>query len=99
MVTKSDIISVLKHIPDPELQISVYDLGLIYDITIGKKGDVHILMTLTSVGCPLFSTIESEIEKKVKKVKGVTSVTTDVIFDPPWSVERMSTSARKKLGI
>jgi metal-sulfur cluster biosynthetic enzyme len=98
-ISKSQIITVLKKIPDPELNISIYDLGLINNITIGKKGDVHILMTLTSIGCPLFSTIQSEMERKIKKIKGVISVTTELTFDPPWNMDRMSKEARKQLGL
>jgi len=99
MPTKAQIIAVLKSVPDPELQISVWDLGLIYDVKVGKKGDVVIVMTLTSQGCPLFSMMEEPIKGKVKKMKGVKSVTINLTFDPPWSIEKMSKSARKKFGL
>jgi metal-sulfur cluster biosynthetic enzyme len=99
MVTKTHIIKALKTVMDPELQVSVYDLGLIYDISIGKTGDVHILMSLTSVGCPLFTVIQSEMEQAVKSIKGVKSVAIELTFDPPWNMDKMSTEAKVHLGL
>lgn len=99
MVTKKDIIKVLKTIPDPEINVSLWDLGLIYKITVRNRGVVTILMTLTSIGCPLFTTMQTEIEKKVKEIKGVTSVTVDLTFEPPWTVDKMSKYARDQLGM
>jgi len=99
MVTKTDIIKKLKLVMDPELQISVYDLGLIYSISIHKRGAVKILMTLTSVGCPLFATIRSEMETKIKKIKGIASVDIELTFEPAWNMDKMSTEAKRKLGL
>jgi len=99
MLTKQKIISVLKKVLDPELRVSVWDLGLIYDIMIGKKGDVKILMTLTSVGCPLFTTIQSEMEENIKKVTGVSSVTIELTFDPAWNMDKMKKEAKEQLGL
>jgi len=99
MVTKNQIIAVLKKVMDPELQVSIYDLGLIYDISIGKKGDVRILMSLTSIGCPLFTVIQSDMEEQVKKIKGVTNVSIELTFDPPWNMDKMSTEAKVHLGL
>jgi metal-sulfur cluster biosynthetic enzyme len=99
MVTKNDIIKILKTIPDPELNISVWDLGLIYNVKVGKKGDVVIVMTLTSQGCPLFSMMEEPIKRKVKKLKGVKSVTIHLTFDPPWDTEKMSKKGKEELGL
>jgi len=93
MPTKTQIISVLKKTSDPELNVSIYDLGLIYNVTVGKKGDVNILMSLTSIGCPLFSTIQSDMETRIKKVKGVKSVSIELTFDPPWNMDKMSKEA------
>lgn len=86
--------------PDPELNISIWDLGLIYDLAIDeKKGHVKIVMTLTSVGCPLFSTIESEIRDRIKKIKGVKTVAVELTFEPAWSVDLMTDEARAQLGM
>lgn len=98
MVTKSQIISQLKTVMDPELNISLYDLGLIYGITIGKKGNVGITMTLTSIGCPLFSTMEDAIRETLMRLQGVKTVTIDLTFEPPWTMDRMSDDAKAQLG-
>ena len=87
----------LKEIMDPELNISLWDLGLIYDLNI-KGGHVEVVMTLTSVGCPLFGTIQGDIEQRVGKIKGVTQVSVELTFEPPWSMDRMSDEARANLG-
>lgn len=99
MLTKQNIITVLKTVMDPELNVSIYDLGLIYDISVSKKGEVKILMTLTSIGCPLFTIIQSAMEKEIEKIKGVTSVSIDLTFDPPWNMDKMSREAKEILGI
>jgi metal-sulfur cluster biosynthetic enzyme len=96
---KQNVITILKTIPDPELTISIWDLGLVYEVTVDVKGNIHILMTLTSIGCPLFSMMEVPIKEKVMKLKGVKSVSIDLTFDPAWSVDKMSRKARVQLGI
>jgi metal-sulfur cluster biosynthetic enzyme len=99
MTTKTQIENVLKTIPDPELGISVVDLGLIYDIEIKEDGNVVIRMTLTSIGCPLFNLIADPIKDIVGKVKGVKSVQVDLTFEPPWNIDRMSKTAKMQLGM
>lgn len=97
---KQNIKRILQTIPDPELGISLWDLGLIYDISADHgTGKVRVLMTLTSMGCPLFSAMEETIKKKIGKIAGVKNVTVDLTFEPPWTIERMSKSAREKMGI
>lgn len=92
-----NVIAKLKTIPDPEFNISLWDLGLIYDVT-EKNGNVKILMTLTSPGCPLFYVIEGNIKNEIQKIKGVKEVKIKLTFEPPWSFEKMSKKARLKLG-
>ncbi len=99
MVKKSQLEKVLKTIPDPELGISVWDLGLIYGVTIDRQNRVTVRMTLTSIGCPLFSLISDPIKEKIENIKGVKSVYVELTFDPPWSIDRMSKSARLQLGM
>lgn len=99
MSTKQSVINILKEIPDPELNISIYDLGLIYDVSIDTKGNVEIIMTLTSVGCPLFDMIKQEIITRVGELEGISSVSIELTFEPPWSVEKMSQKARDQLGV
>ncbi len=99
MVAKKDVENILKKIPDPEIGVSLWDLGLVYDITIDKKmGNVEILMTLTTVGCPLYDQIAGLIRQKVGTLKGVKKVTLTLTFEPPWTVDRMSDSAKAQLG-
>jgi len=97
MVTKKQVEAVLKTIPDPEIGVSLWDLGLIYDIKI-KKDTVEIVMTLTTIGCPLFSSIETPIREEVSKLPGVKGVHVDLTFEPPWNMDRMSESAKLQLG-
>lgn len=99
MPTKKQIEKVLKTIPDPELNVSLWDLGLIYGITIDeKKSEVEILMTLTSIGCPLYSMIEETVKDEVGNIKGVKKVVVELTFEPPWTPERMSDAAKTLLG-
>ena len=99
MPTKKQIEDVLKKIPDPEIGVSLWDLGLIYEIGIdAKTGTVRILMTLTTIGCPLFDLIAGPIREEVGKLKGVKKIDIDLTFDPPWSMDRMSEEAKAQLG-
>lgn len=99
MVTKKQIEDVLKTIPDPEIGVSLWDLGLIYGIDIVKKtGTVTVRMTLTTIGCPLFSLISDPIKREVGKIAGVKAIEVDLTFDPPWNPDRMSTEAKQQLG-
>lgn len=98
MVTKKQVEDALKTIPDPEIGVSLWDLGLIYGITVTKKGDVTVKMTLTTIGCPLFSLISGPIKEEVGKLAGVGGVEVELTFDPPWNPDRMSDDAKKQLG-
>ena len=94
-IVKKQLVQVL----DPELGISIVDLGLIYKIEI-KKNKVKIVMTLTTIGCPLFSLIEQEIKNKLIEL-GLKEedIVLELTFDPPWTLERMSKEAKAMLGI
>lgn len=98
MPTRQQIEKVLKTIPDPEIGVSLWDLGLIYDITI-VDGVVSILMTLTTLGCPLFDLIASPIKDEVGKLKGVKKVDVELTFEPPWNIDRVSVKAKEQLGL
>ena len=98
MVEKSQVMSALKKCYDPEVPINIVDLGLIYGINI-KGGNVDIKMTLTSPGCPMGSFIIENIKNKVSKIRGVKKVNINLVLDPPWSPDRMSKLAKKKLGM
>lgn len=97
--TRNDLImEKLQDVLDPELYISIVDLGLIYAIS-EKNGKVTVKMTLTTMGCPLFDQLEQEIKGAVKKVKGVTDVSVDLVFDPPWTIDRLTERAKAMMGI
>lgn len=98
MPTKEYLVEQLKSVPDPELGISIVDLGLVYDIKIDDDGNVTVVMTLTTMGCPLFELIELPVVETLKKVKGVKDVLVELTFDPPWSPEKMSEEGKVALG-
>ncbi len=97
-ITKKKVLSKLEEVLDPELNISIVDLGLVYKVDVGKM--VKITMTLTTMGCPLISTIEEEIKQKLKEI-GIDekNIKIDLTFDPPWSMEKMTPRAKAMLGI
>lgn len=98
MLNKKKLIEKLKGVPDPELGISIVDLGLVYDVKFDKKGRVTVIMTLTTMGCPLFDSIADPIKNILGKIEGVKDVEVELTFDPPWSVDKMSKEAKIKLG-
>lgn len=98
MPTREDVEAVLKTIPDPEIGVSLVDLGLVYEVTVDGEGNVKVLMTLTSIGCPLFDQIAGPIREKVGALDGVKVVDVELTFEPPWSMDRMSPEAKMQLG-
>jgi metal-sulfur cluster biosynthetic enzyme len=97
MPTVQDIREKLKEVLDPELGVSIVDMGLIYDVAL-KDGVVTITMTLTTIGCPLFETINKNIEDALLEMDGVEDINIQLTFDPPWDSSKMSESARAQLG-
>ena len=93
-----EIINVLDNIYDPEIPVSVYELGLIYDVKISEDNDVKIIMTLTSPSCPVAESLPEEIKEAVQKIKTIKSVEVVVTFDPPWEKSMMSEEAKLELG-
>lgn len=99
MPTEEQVKASLKNIPDPEIGISIVDLGLIYGTTIDPKTKkVTVRLTLTSVGCPLFEQIAIPVKNAVRELDGVEDVEVELTFDPPWSVDLMSDEAKMQLG-
>lgn len=98
MVSKESIVEALKDCYDPEIPINIVDLGLIYDLKIDND-KVYIKMTLTAPGCPMHSLITEQVKQAVKQVEGVKEVFVELVWDPPWSPERMSDEAKRLLGI
>ena len=98
MVTEEMVMAALNRCNDPEIPIvSIVELGLIYDVKV-DDGNVHVKMTLTAPGCPMHSVIAQDARSKIESIDGVTSAHVEVVWDPPWTPERLTESARKKLG-
>ncbi|MEM3506924.1 MAG: iron-sulfur cluster assembly protein [Candidatus Bathyarchaeia archaeon] len=98
MIKKESIIEALKDCYDPEIPINIVDLGLIYDVKI-EDDKVYIKMTLTAPGCPMHSLIAEQVKQAVEGVEGVKEAFVEIVWDPPWSPERMTEDAKKLLGI
>jgi FeS assembly SUF system protein len=96
---KEHIIEALRTIYDPEIPVNIYDLGLIYELDVSEEGDVRLEMTLTAPGCPVAQTFPGAVEAAIRAVPGVREATVELVWDPPWSMERMSEAARLQLGI
>lgn len=96
---KSLIIEALKGIYDPEIPVNIYDLGLIYNVFIDAQGAVKLEMTLTTPGCPVAQTFPGMVENIVNNVAGVTEATVELVWDPPWTPENMSESAKLQLNL
>ncbi len=92
------IISVLKTCFDPEIPVDIYELGLIYEIKLDDEGNVYLKMTLTSPHCPVAGSLPGEVREKVKRISEVKEVYLDLVWEPPWSMEKMSEEAKLELG-
>ena len=93
------IIERLRTVYDPEIPVDIYELGLIYEVRVDEGGKVGIRMTLTSPMCPAAEQLPPEVETKAREVPGVTGVELELVWDPPWTPERMSEAARLELGM
>ena len=93
-----DIVSALKTVYDPEIPSDIYDLGLVYKIDIEDDRSVKIDMTLTAPGCPVAGEMPGWVENAVGAVEGVSGAEVKMVFDPPWTPDRMSEEARVALG-
>ena len=96
-VTGEQIRASLKQCMDPEIPISIVDLGLIYGIDISEKNDVNIKMTMTTKGCPLHDTMVDDVKRYTRKVSGVNNVNVDIVWDPPWSMDKISDEAKSMM--
>ena len=99
-ITKEKVIEHLHAVIDPELDITIVDLGLVYDVKFPNEKEVKVIMTLTSMGCPLFGTIHEDIQKALAPL-GYTPDTIDIelTFDPPWNDSMVSEKGKAELGI
>lgn len=92
------IVEALKEVYDPEIPVNIYDLGLVYLINIDSDARVYIEMTLTAPGCPVAQTFPGTVASAVNRVEGVEDTTVELVWDPPWTQERMTEAARLDLG-
>jgi len=93
------IIEKLKNVYDPEIPVSIYELGLVYEITINDDFQAHILMTLTAPNCPVAESLPQEIKEAVMEVDGITEAEVEITFDPPWDEDMMSEEAKLEMGL
>ncbi len=99
---EAQVVEMLKTCYDPEIPVDIYELGLIYGIAVEKTADqntVHVTMTLTSPACPVAGSLPPEVEQKVRSIPGVADARVEVVWEPPWNMERMSEAAKLQLGI
>jgi metal-sulfur cluster biosynthetic enzyme len=97
-LVKDDVKEQLKEVIDPELDINIVDLGLIYEIDVDDENNIDILMTLTTPGCPLHGIFDELVKKELRSLDGVGDIEVELTFEPRWSPEEMSDEARDKLG-
>lgn len=93
------VIDALRQVFDPEIPVNIYDLGLIYDVLVDADRRVGIRMTLTAPACPAAQTLPGEVRDAARTVEGVAGSRVEIVFDPPWSMERMSEAAKLQLGL
>ncbi len=98
MTNVAEIRRALRQVKDPEINLSVIDLGLIYDVELSDDGDVDIKMTLTSPGCPSGPEMLTDVDRAVRALDGVTNVNVELVWEPYWTPERIDPKVRSFLG-
>jgi FeS assembly SUF system protein len=99
MSLRDQVIAALKTVYDPEMPVNIYELGLIYGVTVDEQGGAAVQMTLTAPNCPVAGTLPGDVERAVRAVPGVADVKLELTFDPPWTKDRMSEAAKLALGL
>jgi FeS assembly SUF system protein len=95
---RDQVEGVLRTVYDPEIPVNIFDLGLVYEINIGDRGEVKITMTLTAPACPAAGEIIHDVQQKVESLEGVVDCDVRLTFDPPWTKDMMSEEAKLELG-
>lgn len=98
-VTRNQIVEKIRMIFDPELPVNIYDLGLIYNISIKGNNDVYIDMTLTSPNCPVAESLPRDVAQTVRTISAINNLSVQLVWDPPWSMDRMSEATRLDLNL
>jgi FeS assembly SUF system protein len=96
---RESVVAALRTVHDPEIPVNIYDLGLIYRIDMAENGDVGIDMTLTAPACPVAGAMPKMVEEAVSGVPGVGAVRVELVWDPPWTQDKMTDEARLQLGM
>jgi FeS assembly SUF system protein len=96
---KPKIVEALSTVYDPEIPVNIFELGLVYDIFVDADGVAAVKMTLTAPACPAAQTLPVEVREKVRKVDGVKEARVEIVWDPPWTKDRMSDAAKLQLGL
>lgn len=96
---KDEVIRTLETVFDPEIPVNIYELGLVYDVTVSPDNKVKITMTLTTPNCPAAESLPAEVQRKTSAIEGVEDVDLHLTFDPPWDQEMMSDVAKLELGL
>lgn len=97
-VDTEQVYSALRKCMDPEIPVNVVDLGLIYGVQVNPENNVDIKMTMTTRGCPLHDTLVSDVKRYVGKINGIGNVNVEIVWDPPWNIEKMEPTMREKMG-
>ncbi len=98
MISPDTIRKALRGVKDPELNLNIMDIGLVYDVEVSEEGDVHINMTLTSPGCPSGPEIVGDVKRTVEELEGVKSAEVAIVWEPYWTPEKMDPRVRAFLG-
>jgi len=98
MITPDDVRKALRQVKDPEINLSIIELGLVYDVEVESEGHVAVRMTLTSPGCPSGPEIMADVDRAVRSLDGVTAVNIDLVWEPYWTPERIDPKVRAFLG-
>jgi len=98
LIKEETIWKALQNVLDPEIGLSVVDMGLIYEVKVKDEGKVYVKMTLTAPGCPLHALITQNVKNEVERLDGVKEAEVELTFDPPWTPERMSEALKRRFG-
>ncbi|HIJ38402.1 MAG TPA: SUF system Fe-S cluster assembly protein [Rhodospirillaceae bacterium] len=97
--TDFEVVQALKDVYDPEIPVNIYDLGLIYGLKVGERGDVKLDMTLTAPSCPVAGALPQQVAEAVAAVSGIGTVEVALVWEPPWTMDKMSDDARLMLNL
>ena len=96
---REQIIAILQTVFDPEIPVNIYELGMVYDIAVDAGGHAVVTMTLTSPMCPVAGSLPGEVETKIASIEGLASARVNLVWEPPWTPERMTEAAKMQLGM